>query len=427
MTQLEAAKKNIITREMKIIAQKENIDETYILNKIKCGEIVIPKNKNHKIKNICGIGRGLKTKINANIGSSPVHMDLTEEIKKLKLAEHYGADTVMDLSLGSIQNQVRKKVLATAAVPIGTVPLYQVGFELSRQKRNIESMKIDDILEVIETQAEEGVDFMTVHCGVTLLSLERMEKEKRLLNVVSRGGSLLIAWMKKNKKENPLFEHFGELLKIAGKYDITLSLGDGFRPGALYDSTDRAQIQELLILGELTQTAQEYGVQVMIEGPGHIPLNEIVTNIQIQKSICHNAPFYVLGPVVTDIAPGYDHITSAIGGCLAAFAGADFLCYVTPAEHLKLPSVEEVKEGTIATKIAAHAADIAKGIPQAIQPDIEMAKARRKLDWDKQIKLSLDPEKSKLLRKQSEANKDDFCSMCGPFCAIKQLNELFEG
>ncbi len=424
MTQLESAKKNRITPEMKIMAKKENVSIPYVLEKIKTGELIITKNKKHKIKNLCGIGKGLRTKINVNIGTSPVHMNLNEEIEKLKIAEKYGADTIMDLSLGSILNKVRKKILEISTLPIGTVPIYQVGFELSNKKRKMESMRIQDILDVIEQQAEEGVDFMTVHCGVTLNTLERMEKEKRELNVVSRGGSLLINWMKKNKKENPMYEHYNDILKIAKKYDVTLSLGDGFRPGALVDSTDRAQIYELILLGELAQQAKDYGVQTMIEGPGHIPLNEIVTNIQIQKSLCHNAPFYVLGPIVTDIAPGYDHITSAIGGAIAAFAGADFLCYVTPAEHLKLPSINDVKEGTIASKIAAHAADIAKGIPGAIQKDWEMAKARRELNWDKQFQLSLDPEKSREYRSLSEANKNDFCSMCGEFCAIKQLNEV---
>lgn len=424
MTQLESALKGIVTSEMKYIAKKENMDIQYIKEGIKKGEIVIPKNKNHKIKNICGIGKGLSTKINVNIGTSPVHMNLNEEIKKLKIAEKYKTDTVMDLSLGTILNKVRKKILQISTVPVGTVPIYQIGFELSKKKKNIEEMQIEDILKVIETQAEEGVDFMTVHSGVTLATLERMEKQNRTLNIVSRGGSMLMLWMKHNKKENPMYEYFDDILQIAKKHDVTLSLGDGLRPGALADATDRAQIQELILLGELAERSRKCGVQVMIEGPGHIPLNQIVTNIQIQKSLCQNAPFYVLGPIVTDIAPGYDHITSAIGGALAAFAGADFLCYVTPSEHLKLPAPEDVKEGTIATKIAAHSADIAKGIPEAINKDLEMSRARRKLDWEKQIKLSIDPEKSRKYRKESESYKEKFCSMCGDFCAIKQLNEI---
>ena len=424
MTQLESAKQNKITNEMKIAAKKENLPAAFIMEGIKKGEIIIPKNKNHKIKNICGIGMGLRTKINVNIGTSPVHMNLDEEIEKLKIAEKYGTDTIMDLSLGTILNKVRHEVIKSSKVPVGTVPIYQVGFELSKQKKKIEEMRIDDILTTIEEQAKEGVDFMTLHCGVTRSVLERMEKEGRILNIVSRGGSMLVLWMKHNKKENPMYEYYDEILKILIKYDVTVSLGDGFRPGCIADATDRAQIQELILLGELAKRAYEKGVQVMIEGPGHVPLNQIVTNIQLEKSLCNNAPFYVLGPLVTDIAPGYDHITSAIGGALAAFSGADFLCYVTPSEHLKLPEVEDVKEGTIASKIAAHSADIAKGLPSAIEMDIQMAKARKELDWDKQIKLSIDPEKSKKYREESESSKEDFCSMCGDFCAIKQINEI---
>jgi len=424
MTQKEAADKGTLTDEMKKVAEIEDISPEFVLEKIKKGEIVIPKNKKHNIKKICGIGTGLSTKINANIGSSPVHMNLKEEIEKLKIAVKYGADTVMDLSIGAIINEVRKEVLRLSEVPVGTVPIYQVGYELSQKKRQIADMTIDDILNVIKRQAEEGVDFMTVHCGVTQYTLERMEKEKRILNVVSRGGSMLVVWMLKNKKENPMYEHYDKILEIAKEYDVTLSLGDGFRPGSIGDSSDRAQFQELILIGELAQRAQDFGVQVMIEGPGHIPLNEIEMNIKLEKSLCHNAPFYVLGPVVTDIAPGYDHITSAIGGTLAAYFGADFLCYVTPSEHLKLPTVEDVKEGVIATKIAAHAADIAKGVKKALKKDIEMGWARRKLDWEKQIQLSIDPEKSRKYREESETYNDIVCSMCGEYCAIKQIKDV---
>lgn len=424
MTQIEAARKNIVTKEMRQTARDEKIPLPLLLRGIKTGEIVIPKNKNRKITKTCGIGRPLRIKVNANIGTSPVHMRIEEETAKLRAAEKYGADTIMDLSLGSILNRVRRRILEESSVPLGTVPLYQVGYALSRKKRRLEQMTIRDILDVIQEQAEEGVDFMTVHCGVTQKALERMEKEKRVLNVVSRGGSMLVAWMKKNRKENLMYEHFDEILKIARKHDVTLSLGDGFRPGALVDATDRAQVQELILLAELAEEALSAGVQSMIEGPGHIPLNEIVTNIQLQKSLCHNAPFYVLGPLVTDIAPGYDHITSAIGGALAAFAGADFLCYVTPAEHLKLPSAEDVKLGTIASRIAAHAADLARGRESAWEKDRAMAVARRELDWKKQFALSLDPEKCRQYRNMSEAGKKDFCSMCAEFCAIKQLNEV---
>ena len=424
MTQLEAALKNKITPEMKIVARKENLSVEYIKEGIKSGEIIIPKNINHKIRNICGIGKGLRTKINVNIGTSPVHMNIGEEIEKLRIAEKYSADTVMDLSLGTVLNDVRKKIIELSNIPVGTVPLYQVGFELSRSKREITDMKMDDIIKVIENQAREGIDFMTLHCGSTRETLGRMEKEGRILNIVSRGGSMMVLWMKHNKKENPLYEYYDDILKILKKYDVTISIGDGFRPGAIADATDRSQVQELILLGELAQREKQEGVQAMIEGPGHVPLNQIVTNIQLQKSLCHNAPFYVLGPVVTDIAPGYDHITSAIGGALAAFSGADFLCYVTPAEHLKLPTIADVKQGTIATKIAAHSADIARGIPDAIEKDTEMSRARRRLDWNKQIKLSIDPDKSRQYREESESSEADFCSMCGDFCAIKQLNKI---
>ncbi len=424
MRQKEAAEKGINTDEMKKVAEIEDMDVEFICNGIKKGTIVIPKNIKHNIAKVCGIGDGLSTKINSNIGTSPVHMDIQEEIEKLKISEKYGADTVMDLSLGAILNRVRKEVIKESNVPIGTVPIYQIGFELSKQKRGLEDMNIDDILKVIENQAEEGVDFMTVHCGVTRDTLQRMELEKRVLNVVSRGGSMLIVWMKKNNRENPMYEHYDKILEIAKEYDITLSLGDGFRPGAVVDSSDRAQFEELIILGELAQRAWDAGVQVMIEGPGHIPLNEIEMNIKLEKSLCHNAPFYVLGPVVTDIAPGYDHITSAIGGAMAAYFGANFLCYVTPSEHLKLPSLEDVKEGVIAAKIAAHSADVAKGVKSAIERDYAMGVARRELDWDKQIAISIDSEKSKKYREESESSNDEFCSMCGEFCAIKKLNEV---
>jgi len=424
MTQLEAALKNKVTPEMQAAAKNENVPVEFILDRIKSGQIIIPKNINHKIKNICAIGNGLRTKVNVNIGTSPVHMEIDEEIEKLKIAEKYGTDSLMDLSLGTVLNDVRKKILELSSVPVGTVPLYQVGFELSKRKKNLTDMSIDDIIKVIEMQAKEGVDFMTLHVGATRETWQRMEKEGRVLNVVSRGGSMLVLWMKYNKKENPLYEYYDDILKVLNKYDITISLGDGFRPGAITDATDRSQIQELIILGELAQRAKKAGVQVMIEGPGHIPLNEIVTNIQLEKKLCHNAPFYVLGPIVTDIAPGYDHITSAIGGALAAFSGADFLCYVTPAEHLKLPTVEDVKQGTIATRIAAHSADIAKGIPGALERDTAISIARKQLNWKKQTKLSIDPEKSRQYRRESESSEEDFCSMCGDFCAIKQLNKI---
>jgi len=424
MTQKEHAEKDIITEEMKIVAQNEDVSAEFIKEGIKKGEIVIPKNKKHKIKKLCGIGKGLSIKVNANIGASPLHLNIAEEIEKLKIAEKYGADTVMDLSICPVIKDLRKEILKISSIPLGTVPIYEVGFKLSQKKKQLEEMKIDDILEVIKNQAEDGVDFMTVHCGVTLATLERLEKEKRVLDIVSRGGSMLVHWMKKNKKENPMYEHFDKILEIAKEYDITLSLGDGFRPGSIIDSSDRAQFHELIILGELAQKAWDFSVQVMIEGPGHIPLNEIEMNIKLEKSLCHNAPFYVLGPLVTDIAPGYDHITSAIGGALAGYFGADFLCYVTPAEHLKLPSVEDVKEGVIASKIAAHAAEVAKGNKKAILKEYEISKARKELNWEKQFEISIDPEKSRKYREISGIKNEDVCTMCGDFCAIKQINEI---
>ncbi len=426
MTIKQKIEKGIIPEEIKEIAKKEEIDEKVLIESIKKGEVVIPANKKKKKRKLCGIGKGLSVKINTNIGTSPLRMNIKEEIEKLKIAEKYGTDTVMDLSLGAILNEVRQEIIKQTEVPVGTVPIYQVGYELSRQKRDISEMTIDDILNIIERQAEEGVDFMTVHCGVTMKSLERMINEGRRLNIVSRGGSLLAVWMKKNNKENPMYEHYDKILEIAEEYDITLSLGDGFRPGAIVDATDRAQIEELITLGELAQRAWERGVQVMIEGPGHIPLHQIKTNVELEKSLCHNAPFYVLGPVVTDIAPGYDHITSAIGGALAAYFGADFLCYVTPSEHLRLPTIEDVKEGVIAAKIAAHAADIARGNKKAIEKELQMAIARHNLNWEKQIEISIDPVKSRKYREESEAYNQKVCSMCGEFCAIDQMNKIMK-
>ncbi len=422
----EKAARGIITDEMKIVAKEENHSPEYLMKGIADGTIVIPFNKKHtSLKNIKGIGKDLKVKINANIGTSPYHMDLKEEIEKLEVALEFGTDSVMDLSLGNILREVRKEILTKSPVMVGTVPIYQVGFELSRKKKNIEEMKIDDFLSVLREQAEDGVDFMTIHSGITLEAVNNMETEGRLLDIVSRGGAFLVKWMKKNREENPLYTCYDEILSILKEYDITISIGDGMRPGAVLDSTDRGQIQELISLGELAQRAWDAGVQVIIEGPGHIPLNEIEANVLLEKKLCHGAPFYVLGPIVTDIAPGYDHITGAIGGALAALYGADFLCYVTPSEHLKLPDTSDVKLGVIASKIAAHATNIVRGKDR--EWDRKMADSRKRLNWKEQIELSLDSEKAREQRESSEIGEENVCTMCGEYCAIKQIIEAEQG
>jgi phosphomethylpyrimidine synthase len=425
MTQMHAAKAGRITNEMKTVAGQEGIQPEILRECMARGEAVILLNKNHKIQPM-GVGKGLRTKVNANIGTSSDRLDLAFEISKAKTAVRAGADAIMDLSTGGDLTEIRRAIMKEVPAVIGTVPIYQAAIETVERKGGIVKMTEDDIFSVLERQAEEGVDFFTVHCGVTLSSLERLKKQGRLMDIVSRGGSFLTTWMIANERENPLYEYFDRLLEIVFKYDVTLSLGDGLRPGSLKDSTDRAQIQELLTLGELTQRAWEQDVQVMIEGPGHVPLHEIRTNIQIEKKLCCNAPFYVLGPIVTDIAPGYDHITSAIGGAIAGEAGADFLCYVTPGEHLKLPGVDDVWQGVIATRIAAHAADIAKGLPKAMEWDNAMSAARKNLNWEEQIRLAIDPEQARKLREQGRPIEEDVCSMCGEYCAIKLVNKALE-
>jgi len=424
MTQLENARKGIITNEMKQAALREGVDTNYIRSAIAEGTVIITKNKNHKSIEPLAIGKGLSTKVNANIGTSQDRVNLREELEKLHIAVKAGADAVMDLSTGGPVDEIRRVILKDSPVPIGTVPVYQAAMEAVRKGKSFVELEADELFEIIERHAEDGVDFITVHCGVTQQSVERIRKEGRFMGIVSRGGALTAEWMNFNKKENPLFENYDRLLKIAKKYDMVLSLGDGLRPGCLADATDRGQVEELVILGELAQKAVSEDVQVMIEGPGHVPINQIEANILLQKRLCHGAPFYVLGPLVTDIAPGYDHITSAIGGAIAGTAGADFLCYVTPSEHLRLPTVEDVKEGVIASKIAAHAADIAKGVKGAMSRDIQMAKARKALNWDEQIRLSVDPEKARLLRESSLPSDKEVCTMCGSLCAIKTGNRL---
>jgi phosphomethylpyrimidine synthase len=422
----EKASKGFITEEMEFVAREEGFPPEHIRKGIMNGTIAIPRNRRHtSLKKIKGIGKDLRVKINANIGTSPYHMDLKEELEKLDTAITFGADSVMDLSLGGILNEVRREIIKKSPVMIGTVPIYQVGFELSKKKKTIEEMEIDDFLETVRIQAEDGVDFMTIHSGITESAVERMEREGRVLDIVSRGGAFLVKWMKKNKKENPLFSHFEEILDLLAEYDITISIGDGMRPGAVVDSTDRGQIQELIILGELARRAQKKGVQVIIEGPGHIPLDEIETNVLLEKKLCHEAPFYVLGPIVTDIAPGYDHITGAIGGAIAALSGADFLCYVTPSEHLKLPDVDDVKLGVIASKIAAHAVDLVRGKDR--EWDLKIAQSRKSLNWKEHLELSLDKKKAKQYRKSSEIGEGNVCTMCGEYCAIKQIIEAEQG
>jgi len=425
MTQLEYARQGKLTEAMKQVALAEGVTPEFIREGLAEGTIVITQNVKHQKIAPLAIGKGLRTKVNANVGTSKDHTDIEEELAKVRAAIAAGADTIMDLSTGPAIDETRKAVLEVSTVPVGTVPIYQAAIEMpEKKKRPMVEMTADDLFAVIERHAEDGVDFITVHCGVTLNSVERIKKEGRLLGVVSRGGAILVEWMSYNKKENPLFEQYDRLLEIAHAYDLILSLGDGLRPGCLADATDRGQIQELLLLGELTERAWAKGVQVMIEGPGHVPLHQIQANVLLEKRLCHGAPFYVLGPLVTDIAPGYDHITGAIGGALAAWAGADFLCYVTPSEHLRLPTIEDVRAGVIAAKIAGHAADIARGLPGAMDQDISMARARKALNWPEQIRLAIDPERAQELRSSRLPKESDVCTMCGELCAIKKVSSL---
>ena len=423
MTRKQSAAQGRVTPDIVAAAEHEGIAPETLRDAIAAGSAVLPKNPRRPGTLARAIGQGLSTKINVNLGASSHHTDLGEELEKLRLCVGLGADAVMDLSLGPRINDIRREILARSPLMVGTVPLYQAGFELSSSQRHFHEMEIGDFLRVITRQAEEGVDFMTIHSGVTRFTLAAMERQGRALNVVSRGGALLVSWLRKNPgRESPLHEHFDDILDVLAAHEVTLSLGDGMRPGATCDATDRAQIGELLLLGELTQRAWEKGVQVMIEGPGHMPLNQVAENMRIEKKLCHGAPFYVLGPLVTDLAAGHDHIAAAIGGTLAAIHGADFLCYVTPAEHLRLPTPADVREGIIASKIAAHAADVAKGLPAALARERAMARARRNLDWEAQFNLALDPEKARASRASSEIGGNRECTMCGEFCAIKQCN-----
>ncbi|MDH7498831.1 MAG: phosphomethylpyrimidine synthase ThiC [candidate division NC10 bacterium] len=424
MTQLERALRGEITPQMQEVAKEERIDPSLLCQRIARGTVVIPANKNHRGLKPMGIGEGLRTKVNANVGTSSDFPDVEREVEKARAAARAGADTIMDLSTGGDIDRARSAILAATSLPLGTVPIYQAAIEAIDRHGDITRMEEEELFEVIERHAKDGVDFITVHCGVTLETIRRLREQGRITDIVSRGGAFLNCWMLRNERENPLFERFDRLLEIAARYDVTLSLGDGLRPGCLADATDRAQIQELIILGELVERAWAAGVQVMVEGPGHVPLDQIEANIRLQKRLCKGAPFYVLGPLVTDVAPGYDHITAAIGGALAAAAGADYICYVTPSEHLGLPTAEEVKEGVIAARIAGHAADLVKKIPGAWAWDQEMARERKALNWQGQIDLSIDPEKAARYRKERSPAQEETCTMCGEFCAMKLTSQI---
>ncbi|UCG30104.1 MAG: phosphomethylpyrimidine synthase ThiC [candidate division WOR-3 bacterium] len=405
------------------IAKREGVSVKYLKQAIKRGSIVLLKNKLHRIKPLA-VGEGLTTKVNANIGTSPDVSDLKFELMKLAASIEAGADTVMDLSTGGNIDKIRRAIVKHSTVPVGTVPIYQVAIEARKKHKPFTQASVDEIFEVIERHLADGVDFITVHCGVTRESIKGMNKKRRVCGVVSRGGSMMIEWMQRNKQENPLYEYYDRLLEVAKKYTATLSLGDGLRPGAIADATDEYQIRELMVIGELVKRAKKDKVSVMVEGPGHIPINEIEANILLEKNVCAGAPFYVLGPLVTDVGAGYDHIVAAIGGALAAYHGADFLCYVTPSEHLGLPNIEEVKEGVIATKLAGHAADIAKGLKQAKKIDLAVSRARYDLNWKKLLSLLAAPDKAKKIYKRSRSKLKDTCTMCGEFCAMKKTREV---
>ncbi len=409
---------------IKRIAEEEKVPAEHISRGLAQGTIAVPMNRNRRLLKPMAVGAGLRIKVNANIGTSQDISDPAAELEKLRAALGAGADAVMDLSTGGDLDAIRREIISQCPVPLGTVPLYQAAVEAAGKGKSLVEMTVDEIFQVIEKQAKDGVDFMTVHCGVTREALARLKEQGRTAGVVSRGGALTIEWMAFNKKENPLYEHYDRLLEVAREHSVTLSLGDGLRPGCLADATDRAQVQELLLLGELVDRARAAGVQTMVEGPGHVPINQIETNVRLQKELCRGAPFYVLGPLVTDIAPGYDHITAAIGGAWAAYFGADFLCYVTPAEHLRLPTVEDVREGVVVLRIAAHAADIARGVPGAADWDLAMSKARKDLDWKRQIELSINPPLAREIFESAPKKDTGECTMCGQYCAMKRMSQV---
>ena len=419
MTQLEYARAGKITRQMRRVASDEALDPEAVRQGVLRGRIVIPQNRKHSFPKICGIGEGLRTKINANIGTSKDSSSVSAELKKMEMATELGSDTIMDLSTGADVAGTRRRILAASKVPIGTVPIYEMVIDGLKSHGTIKDIRVEEMFAVLERQARDGVDFFTIHAGVVKRAIDKLREDPRVLDIVSRGGAFMAEWMLSNDQENPFYVNFDRILDIAKEYDVTLSLGDGLRPGAIADATDQPQILELLALGELQRRSLEKGVQVMIEGPGHVPINQIAANVVLEKSICNGAPFYVLGPLVTDVAPGYDHITAAIGGAIAASSGADFLCYVTPSEHLRLPTLDDVREGVIASRIAAHAADIAKGVNNASDWDREISKARRNRDWTKQFALAMDKSRPKEYRKSSTPDTKDVCTMCSEFCSIK--------
>lgn len=423
-TQMDAAKRGIVTPEMKAVAEKEYKTAEEIREKVAVGEIAIPANINHKSLSPEGIGGGLRTKINVNLGISGDAKDYDLEMKKVEMSLKFGAEAIMDLSNYGKTNTFRKELIAKSPAMIGTVPMYDA---IGYLEKDLLDIKAEDFLKVVRAHAEEGVDFMTIHAGINRRAVESFRRDPRKMNIVSRGGSLLFAWMMMTGNENPFYEYYDDVLDILREFDVTISLGDALRPGCIDDSTDAGQISELIELGALTERAWAKDVQVMVEGPGHMAMNEIAANMQLQKRLCHNAPFYVLGPLVTDIFPGYDHITSAIGGAIAASAGADFLCYVTPAEHLRLPDLDDVKEGIIASKIAAHAADIAKCVPHARDRDNEMAAARHKLDWEEMFKIAVDSDKARTYFESTPPADRHTCSMCGKMCAVRTTNMILEG
>ncbi len=425
-TQMQAARAGKITEAMKEVAAQEWQSPETIRERVAKGTVAICANPNHTGVKPAGVGEGLRVKVNANIGTSSDFPDLAPELEKLKEAVRCGADAVMDLSTGDNIGASRRAIIGQSPVMVGTVPIYEATVTAMKERGAVVDMKAEDLLRVIEGQAKDGADFMTLHCGLTREAIARLHRQGRVMDVVSRGGSFITGWMLHNEKENPLYENYDIILDICEKYDVTISLGDGLRPGCLADATDRAQIAELMTLGELVDRAWARGVQVMVEGPGHVPFDQIAANMKLEKQLCHGAPFYVLGPLVTDIAPGYDHITSAIGGTMAAVHGADFLCYVTPAEHLALPTLQDVHDGVIASRIAAHAADIVKGVPGAAEWDLSMARARKALDWEAQMDLAIDPETARAKRAWREAADTDACSMCGNYCAVKIVNQYME-
>ena len=423
-TQMEAAGKGIITEELRKVAEKERMTVEELRPLVAAGKVVICANKNHKCLDPQGIGSMLKTKINVNLGVSRDCRDYDLEMKKVMEAVKMGAHAIMDLSSHGDTSQFRRRLTAECPAMIGTVPIYD---SVIHYQRDLDQLTAEDLIDVVRLHAEDGVDFITLHCGITRKTIEQIKNQNRKMNIVSRGGSLIFAWMCMTGEENPFYEYYDEILDICYEHDVTISLGDACRPGCLGDASDVSQIEELVRLGELTQRAWEKDVQIIVEGPGHMPIDQIAANMKIQQTICKGAPFYVLGPLVTDIAPGYDHITSAIGGAIAASAGAAFLCYVTPAEHLALPNVDDVKQGIIASKIAAHAADIAKGVKGAREIDDRMAKARREFDWETQWECAIDPELAKTIRANRKPEYEDSCSMCGKFCAIRSMTKALSG